>query len=126
MECNLIGNSYSDRNPYFGKNIFEVYSACKDFVKLKLGFDAIQKVEIDEVEPIVLTKEWLLKFEFIESNELFVYKRDNFQVFIYPNFSDDHFHFSINKWCCVNIWYVHQLQNLIYTLFGVELQLTAP
>lgn len=80
---------------------------------------------MDDYLPITLTKEWLLKFGFTESNQLFVYKGDNFQVFIYPNISDDYFHFSANQWLIVNIWYVHQLQNLIYTLFGVELQLSS-
>lgn len=92
------------------------------------GFGVIGREEqplcsIDEVEPIPLTEEWLLRFGFEEEGESF-----NLNDFSIELIGDD------GRWCTYFfdtyhsvecslslIKYVHQLQNLYFALTGEEL-----
>ena len=83
---------------------------------------------IDEIEPIVITEEILLKFGFEDQefsdedgNKIYMLHHKKFyltsdescmfsEVFL-PIYSND----------CVSVKYVHQLQNLFYSLTGEEL-----
>lgn len=124
VKCTAIGNTYSDRNPYYGESIFSVYSACKDFVKLNLGHDAIQKVEILEVEPIELTEEWLIKFGFENNFKQYELMNWGLKVDLLNN-EWIVFHGFCGKYSEItSCRYVHQLQNLYFTLTGKELTLT--
>ena len=102
--------------------------------KQVLGFDeetvyfkntiSIDYIDIDEIEPIPLTEEWLLKFGFKKrkNRHLFHWEnkiviseyKDEFENFFYPKTGYD-IRFS-NE-----IKYVHQLQNLYFALTGAEL-----
>jgi hypothetical protein len=92
--------------------------------------DEIIDISENDVEPIPLTEEWLLKFGFIkEYNDD---ERENRDCF-YLNNSDDSFY--INYDISYNGWYlgastygflksfehVHQLQNLYFALTNTEL-----
>lgn len=114
VECKVFGDTYTDRFPHYGKNVFTVFSACKDFVKIDIGFDALRKVEVHEVNPIPLTKEWLKKFGFIDDG--------------YKPFGKRDFLFIENVGVAYKLSlvdntpkYVHQLQNLYFALTGEEL-----
>jgi hypothetical protein len=118
VKCNFLGNTYKDRNPYFGSNIFSIYSACKDFVKLDLGHNALQKVEILEIKPIPLTEEWLLKFGFDKKGN-----KGKLNVILSGNFGYKNGKTYFNSWVILESQpkYVHQLQNIYFALTGEEL-----
>ena len=77
-------------------------------------------VSYDEIEPIPLTEEWLLKFGYIGNEPIFSEISTIFTNGIHKiwkpfnKFLDDTYRFEIN--------YVHQLQNLYFALKGEELQ----
>ena len=119
VECNLLGNRYTDRIPYYGKNIYSVFSACKDFVKLDLSHDALQKVEIQEVNPIFLTDEWMAKTE----AKLFPWGWVIGEVLIRTNMKDK-FWIELGNGVRIDLTYVHTLQNFI-ALIGEELTFNA-
>lgn len=126
VECDTMRDLYKDRIPYFGKHIHAVHSACVDFVKLELGDEAIQKVEIFAVKPIPLTEEWLLKFGFqygFGKTERLYLPIISIDYFLWGSKSDNFTSctFIINRVNKIKINYVHQLQNLYFILTGKEL-----
>lgn len=131
VECKVFGDTYTDRFPHYGKNVFPVFSACKYFVKIDIGFDALRKVEIHEVKPIPLTEEWLLKFGFKKVNDNFItieshhYENKNCWIYLIA----DGFELELNTLSernnlCRTYKYVHQLQNLYFALTGEELTIS--
>lgn len=78
-----------------------------------------------QLEPIPLTKEWFLKFGFEKKG------RNNFWMFGFLSRMEPYFEFNDNKgydlFICsevlVTINYVHQLQNLYFSLEGLELEI---
>lgn len=77
---------------------------------------------LDDIDPIPLTEEWLLKFGFVIKNHWA----------LLPNFclgwitNDNNYQIEINiagvdKWVVKDIQYVHQLQNLYFALTNTEL-----
>ena len=74
--------------------------------------------ELDErIQPILLTKEWLLKFGF-ELIECYNFKKGSFIV--YSGHREFHF-WSIKGIDVPPIYFIHQLQNLYFALTGKEL-----
>ena len=80
----------------------------------------------DEIHsPIVITEEWLLKFDFIQQNvngeTVFIFK-DNEWYFI-ENVASNGWAslYCYGIYCATDIQYVHQLQNLYFALTGEEL-----
>jgi hypothetical protein len=81
----------------------------------------IIKEPLNQVQPIPLTEEWLLKFGFYKNIDTELFEKDGFQIdlsvikclFYLPEFGD---------WY-KELEYVHQLQNLFYCLCGEELTL---
>jgi len=80
------------------------------------------------IEPIKLTEDWLIKSDFTikktPSNQRFV-QFNKIRIYlsneVFKYFS---VHFDAEDWCPemgVQIYYVHQLQNLYFALTGVEL-----
>lgn len=83
--------------------------------------------ELDEFEPIHITEEWLSKAGFKAINylnEYFVqekgYKHLD-MIVRYGVFDGHRFIFDFANEKCVNLKYVHQLQNLYFALCGEEL-----
>lgn len=76
-----------------------------------------QPCKIKNIEPVIITKEWLLKFGFIKDPET-IYRFFLKELFTYD--LDD------NCICIVDTWefgkrkYVHELQNLYFALKGEE------
>lgn len=78
--------------------------------------------DIDEMKPIPLTEEWLLKFGFKKYNRVWYLKDPELDLKIFP--------FSIWEDLSYNtgeltppLDFVHQLQNLFFALVGEELTL---
>ena len=79
-------------------------------------------VRYSEIEPIPITKDWLLKFGFekvMKKHNYTTYKLDGIKVAIYPTFISvrnvpvDYKYFS----------HIHHLQNLYNSLTGKELKI---
>ena len=126
VECTEIGDTYTDRVPYYGKCIFPVFSACTEFVKLNLGFGALQKVKAHEVNPILLTDEWLIKFGLEQGGYDFLFWTKETKNGIFTICGDSEIEFGIryNNEIELQLKYVHQLQNLYFALTGEELAIT--
>lgn len=93
-------------------------------VELILG--GIVTVRIDEIKPIPLTEELLLKFGFelrCKTEEGVIYGIGN-TTLIYCHTDDNDFGFFLNGYHNdVYIRLFHQLQNLYYSLTGQELEI---
>jgi hypothetical protein len=98
----------------------------------KIDLEAITyivKEPHNQVKPIPLTEEWLLKFGFIEYIDFGVkmgtYDKIPLCGFTYSIHTKKvmimHKGNSISHWLNINIDYVHQLQNLYFALTGEEL-----
>jgi len=110
-------------NYVFGLNMEEPVRRINDSIEYNYK---TEKYELDAIdilcfEPILLTEEWLLKFGFyIDSFKNYELGNINIHrlTFKLDIFEDDAWH-TIP----VKMKYVHQLQNLYFTLTGEELKL---
>jgi hypothetical protein len=115
-----IGDTFNDREPYFGKCIFQVVMIMDDSIKIDIGYDATLRVLFSDpkLKSVMLTEEWLVKFgfEFNNLNETHYFEKFSFRLHLREN------EFFYN-WIGGNVFiqYVHQLQNLYYALTGEEL-----
>ena len=125
-----VSDNYTDRENKLGEYIFPVAVIGKDFVKLDIGFDALESYEnrpiisylLSDLKPIPLTEEWLLKFGFELDYESHWSSTQEFLLLeqlgdSYIKLCDGHFHDSIE------MKFVHQLQNLYFALTGEELKI---
>lgn len=85
----------------------------------RLSFLGEWYVGYDEIEPIRLTEEWLVKFGFLLTVSLY----DKWMFAIRRDLSGDGWtvFWGDNKLSLVDITFVHQLQNLFFCLCGEEL-----
>jgi len=89
--------------------------------KVKLGANPLAIYDVEEIEGIPLSEEWLLKLGFEKENDFkhpnapmyFINVRGKLTCFLH-NLSHG------------NIKYVHQLQNLYFALTGEELTIHTP
>lgn len=84
----------------------------------------------EDVEPIPLTEEWLLKFGFekdVYDNERpFYYTFKGFRLNCNLGFLTLHNSNDLADFNPIKIKYVHQLQNMLFALCGEELELKEP
>lgn len=111
-----IGNlvSYRGKKEGIVSNLGNTFETIRDFNYLPYGSD-----DINEYEPIPLTKEWLVKFGFkVAEFESFKLKIKGFTIMvdILGDIIDCYLE-SIGT----DIHYVHQLQNLYFALTNEEL-----
>lgn len=99
-----------------------------NYVKIKGSFALIDYT----FEPIPITKEWLLRLGFTESESIWKGKKNILGIQISNNETLDYekaefFIAGINGHKVVTLWnspkYVHQLQNLYFALTGEELEI---
>lgn len=126
VSCKVIGDTYTDRKPYYSECIYAVTGLRGGFVWLDIGHDAEQKVPCDNVQRITITEEWLKRAGFVRSTVfdsfwslgiicIGLFANHN-TLDLYDNDEDTSIELGIN------IEYVHQLQNLYFALTGEELQ----
>ena len=81
-------------------------------------------IKKDEIVPIKLNTDWLVRFDFIKDDECFWCKNsinDDFKLTDKHSYDVDQFEFYYGINSSIRIEYVHQLQNLYYALTGKEL-----
>ena len=86
--------------------------------------------KISDVEPILLTEEWLLKFGFNKDDEKYTKKAGH--LYDWDDYSVEKSN-TFEDWCFTNVMqhefiiteikYVHSLQNLYFALTGKELKI---
>jgi hypothetical protein len=94
----------------------------KDNVCEVIADTIIAKLDYDDIEPITLTEEWLLKFGFKTSawDNHSTYRKmigNNDYTIVFDEYSNT----MIGDIMIKEIKYVHQLQNLYFALIGEEL-----
>ena len=78
----------------------------------------------NDYQPILLTKEWLLRFGFKFHKNMFHYKI-HFRIGFKKSFNKGFDLFIDDNLLGNEIQYVHQLQNLYFALTGFELQISS-
>jgi hypothetical protein len=141
-------DSYVDRENKIAQNVFKVCLIGDGVVKLDIGFDAVQRYEdkplvsysLNDLKPIPLTEDWLLRFGFVKNDYKYVYSLNssNFveAIFNYDLEGNDAFDFFIKQTSIdggeyiqdlvlinTSYYFVHQLQNLIFALTQKELEI---
>ena len=119
MQNGFYGYVYSIASPEPRKE-----KRFSDKAVITLFDNGLTTVPIDEIEPITLTEEWLLKFGFEKSESKVsgsdYYTLSNYSIMVNNNY----FHFSLtsleSRYLTI-INHVHQLQNLYFALTGKEL-----
>lgn len=110
------GGEWSDRNPRVEEKDFVFQWEESDWYSV-----GECTLSLDQIEPIPLTEEWLLKFSFEKEDEEYFHKSKYAPVLIEcDNGWADSFE---ERQASKIINYVHQLQNLFYALTGEELTL---
>jgi hypothetical protein len=99
----------------YKKNINKISSISEAFVMLESYECCSALVGYEDVKPIPITKEWLLKFGFKDALNYFKIK--HFRIIM---LEDRYFFDNIPL---TEIKYIHQLQNLYFALTGKELKL---
>jgi hypothetical protein len=97
---------------------------------LPVTSEIIREVELNNAtgQPIPLTEEWLIKFGFKKSDmgvydEWFVFVGENGVFTIYQDTAGfNAFHGAAYN-CTITIKFIHQLQNVYFSLTGNELEL---
>jgi hypothetical protein len=85
--------------------------------------NTVNGIELSDCEPIPLTKDWLLKFGFFiaETNGTLEATLINFRYTVQTANDYNGFFFCDGEIVLINFEYVHQLQNLFFSLSGKEL-----
>lgn len=97
-----------------------------DFIFLDSQFGRV--ISINELSPILISKKWLLSFGFIKcegsflAEYKFIYKHYNLSISKFPGqqshyLSSEIVNLQINK----SIKYIHELQNIFWTMFDLSL-----
>jgi len=84
--------------------------------------------KLDDISPIPLTEEWLLKFGFVtlsfgDTERVLDIKGSSFIIEFFESTGFYHYSGGEGVKLSVAIQYVHQLQNLVFALTGEELSL---
>ena len=124
-----IGNFVSINNGFeiLVHSIFQNDTVYLDFIPPLINEGDVWEEDVKDVSPIELTEEWLLKAGFKEIkflNEYHVQEKGYKHIDMivrYGCFDGHRFLFDFANEKCVNLKYVHQLQNLYFALCGEEL-----
>lgn len=123
-----LGNLFIDDEGFFSKVIgfapFDNSTRCDEeqgcYILLDQHLRTNLECESFKCKPIPLTEEWLLKLGFIENSSCF--KKG---ILSFRHYKDIKFIPVIGDYVILNeIKYVHQVQNLVYSLSGEELKAT--
>lgn len=108
-----IGNYVLEANAHLST----VTEIRKNHIVCKFG-KKYYKILNEMISPVALTEEWLIKFRFerVEESLQIVYHKDFISVYKQDNI----FWYDLQN-STIEIQYVHQLQNLYFTLTNIEL-----
>lgn len=113
----------------YNGRIFEIDTIAKEFPTLNTQEFGIGVVDWNNIKPIPLTEDWLLKFGWVWNEECKSYEkhpngdiRMNLQ---YRDLSNSYtmFNYVLKALIAERIFYVHQLQNLYFALTNKELEI---
>jgi hypothetical protein len=104
---------------YEGK-VYEIDSISKEFPTLNTIEFGIGVVDWDNIEPIPLTEEWLVKFGFKKMNNIDWQSKVG-GINFYCRFNKEWYSSIGGIYLSDRIQYVHTLQNLIFALTNQEL-----
>lgn len=111
-----IGNWIADHEAGGCFKIESIYKNMKGVYWVSYRNESIT-CSIDELEPIPLTEEWLVKFGYTKSKCDTYWWNDN-NITLYYNVFD-----KLSNYYGYELKYVHQLQNHYFALTGEELTL---
>ncbi len=94
---------------------YQVQAIAYNTVMLKYNDEQLLYPSIDQIHPIPLTEEWLLKFGFKLYEDFWI------KDYFISLHKDGSVYESDDLPICINLQQVHQLQNLYFALTGVEL-----
>lgn len=93
-----------------------------------VGIDGRQDInyQCKHIKPIPLTEEWLKKFGFfiVETNKCVDAFKENFRYSIQQVDNSNQWFWCDGETVITNLEFIHQLQNLYFTLTNKELKLT--
>ena len=124
---NLIYFNWVDKNGDV-KNIIEIFGVTKQGIFVDSNrLPDYENIGFDDIKPIPLTEDWLLKFgcknikdsEYYELNYIYKLRFFGRQVQYYIYWGNH----VMDKKLLRAIKYVHQLQNLYFALTGNELKI---
>lgn len=112
----MIGNYI--RDIWSDNGFFKVTEIRKD----KVYYGNCFKAKYEDLRPIPLTEDILLKCGFEKNYKSYLYKIpiNGFRMLIYSHESS--FRHHLNMYCSIDIKYLHQLQNLFKSLTGTDLK----
>lgn len=103
----------------FVNNDFIVSEILADCLTVQnTNSNTITQLLYDDIEPTPLTKEWLVKFGFGKSIARNWYSNDQYAIEMCKNFIQFDVGYTTITLDCM---FVHQLQNIYFTLTGEEL-----
>lgn len=102
--------------------VVSIDNYCINYTVNRVGSHAIKQFhQIDRVKPILITKEWLFKFGFVQQYWNFFpmtyYRKGN----ILYSLSDGNIELHKPNTYLTQLKYVHELQNIFFALTGEEL-----
>lgn len=129
VQCDKIGDTYTDRKPYYGKYIFEIIGVFSHSVNLDLGFGATQTIDISCIEHIPITEDWLIKFGFVNIGKMggcLAFEKCKIKILHDIRNDQDIYSVCISTvspatWAICEIKHAHQLQNIYFAITGEEL-----
>ena len=111
----MIGNCVQDEHG-ITQYVYRIWNGGAELVETINGDDDLDYPE-DEIFPIPLTEEWLLKFGFEECDSRIPYFRKQSLV----TYKQDGIFWIDYYNTCIELYHVHQLQNLFFALTNEEL-----
>jgi hypothetical protein len=121
-----IGNFVDCERPLYDEKFITVESVSFDSINLNF-----REYELEKLQPIPLTEEWLLKFGFeleTDDGDVKYYEIQRFWYYVIFDHGDVRLDIKTGKNITHTVFYmderfqyVHQLQNLYFALTGEEL-----
>ena len=95
-----------------------------EIITVKVGTIIQCEINPDGFDPIRLTEEWLLKFGFEMINKSYFELKVGNIIFEYTKDLNDDWYILINDDIKIYLDYVHQFQNLYFSLTNKEIMIT--
>lgn len=120
---------YKNINFYpINTEVISIWEHHLDLQNLDLRDEYQNRISHDEVFPIPLTEEWLIKLGFQKDRHYYHIKDSLPEMYVEYYLADNEYSFYIylnEDWHCLysDIQSVHKLQNLYFALTGTELEI---